>query len=115
MSTLSSGDRIDDAVVVRELNRLRLAWQQRSTATTTATSPPPPTAAPAPGGEALDSFDAVQLHHVLEVCGRHTTLADAGRALFAVTRLQKKSRNDTDRLRKYLLSFDIDPDTVSRA
>jgi len=115
MSTLSSGDRIDDAVVVRELNRLRLAWQQRSTASTTATSPPTPTAAPAPGGEILDSFDAVQLHHVLEVCRRHLTLADAGRALFAVSRLQKKSRNDTDRLRKYLLSFDIDPDTVSRA
>jgi transcriptional regulatory protein RtcR len=35
------------------------------------------------------------------------SLSGAGRALFAQSRTQKKSVNDTDRLRKYFTRFDL--------
>jgi transcriptional regulatory protein RtcR len=35
-------------------------------------------------------------------------LADAGRKLFAVSRAEKATPNDTDRLRKYLARFGLD-------
>jgi transcriptional regulatory protein RtcR len=34
-------------------------------------------------------------------------LADAGRRLFAQSRLEKATANDSDRLRKYLKKFDL--------
>jgi transcriptional regulatory protein RtcR len=113
MTTLCSGDRIDDAVVAREVLRLQRTWQQRSVEPTTPT--PLTVTAPLPTDTALDEFDAVQLQHVLAVCRRCESLAEAGRVLFAVSRQQKKTKNDTDRLRKYLLSFGLDPDVVSRS
>jgi transcriptional regulatory protein RtcR len=99
--------------VAREVARLQRTWQQRSAEPTTPT--PLTVTAPLPTDTALDEFDAVQLQHVLAVCRRSETLAEAGRALFAVSRQQKKTKNDTDRLRKYLLSYGLDPDAVSRA
>ncbi len=114
MGTLCDNGRIDDAVVSREITRLQAAWTT-VTPTTAATSTTA-TVDDELGVGAIDDFDAVQLRHVLEVCRRHHSLADAGRALFAVSRLQKRSRNDTDRLRKYLTSWRIDPDAaVGRA
>ncbi|MGE0232512.1 MAG: sigma 54-interacting transcriptional regulator, partial [Flavobacteriaceae bacterium] len=62
---------------------------------------------------ALDRFDAVQLADVVDVCRRHTTASAAGRALFAHSRLAKKSSNDADRLVKYLARFDLKFDDVS--
>jgi len=55
----------------------------------------------------LDHFDAVQLATVLHSCREHATASSAGRALFAVSRLEKKSSNDADRLTKYLARFDL--------
>ncbi|WP_375772367.1 hypothetical protein [Archangium gephyra] len=57
--------------------------------------------------EALDRFDRAQLAEVLAVCRQARTLSDAGRALFAQSRSQKKSVNDADRLRKYLARFEL--------
>jgi transcriptional regulatory protein RtcR len=62
--------------------------------------------------EQLDLFDRVQLAEVIRVCRRSRTLSDAGRALFAVSRLQRKSANDADRLQKYLARFDLDWEQV---
>jgi transcriptional regulatory protein RtcR len=58
--------------------------------------------------EALDLFDRLQLQAVLEVCRRSSSLADAGRKLFAATRSKRSSLNDSDRLRKYLGRFGLD-------
>jgi len=58
---------------------------------------------------ALDPFDRVQLAYVLRVCAESRSLADAGRALFSVSRTEKKSQNDTDRLRKYLVKHGLEP------
>lgn len=55
----------------------------------------------------LDPFDAVQLAYVVTVCRQSKTVSEAGRRLFAVSRVQKKSSNDSDRLRKYLAKYEL--------
>jgi transcriptional regulatory protein RtcR len=61
----------------------------------------------------LDPFDKPQLAHVLRVCARSRTLSEAGRELFAVSRKQKTSSNDADRLRKYLARFGLTWDAIA--
>lgn len=128
MGTLCDGGRITDSVVDAEVDRLQQQWNRRRPMPP-ATPPAPPTSASsapmASGGASvsavlaglvnvddLDDFAAVQLAHVVVVCRRSASLAAAGRALFAVSRTQKKAVNDTDRLRKYLMGNGIDPDDV---
>jgi transcriptional regulatory protein RtcR len=57
--------------------------------------------------ENLDRFDAVQLACVIRECRNSRSLSDAGRRLFAMSRLQKSNPNDADRLRKYLGKFSL--------
>jgi len=61
----------------------------------------------------VDPFDRPQLSYVVAVCRRSRSLSAAGRELFAVSREQKSSANDADRLRKYLARFDLDFDRVT--
>lgn len=56
----------------------------------------------------LDIFDRAQLASVIRICRASKSLSAAGRRLFAVSRIEKKSRNDADRLRKYLEKFGLD-------
>ncbi len=46
--------------------------------------------------------------------GAFNTMSAAGRELFAISRLQKSSGNDADRLRKYLLRFDLSFESLNR-
>ncbi len=62
----------------------------------------------------IDPFDAVQLAYVIEVCYQHSSQAAAGRYLYASSRNQLKSNNDSDRLRKYLLKFGLRFDGLKR-
>jgi len=55
----------------------------------------------------LDEFDRVQLAGVIRICRQSANLSAAGRRLFAASRSQKASRNDADRLRKYLARFGL--------
>ena len=57
--------------------------------------------------EELDPFDAVQLTYVVDVCRKSKNISEAGRTLFAVSREQKKTANDSDRLRKYLAKYEL--------
>ncbi len=105
MATLASGGRITTDVLAGELDRLGRAWRE-----------------PLPeGGDltilepllgpdklaALDLFDAVQLAAVVRVCRESASLAEAGRKLFACSRLKRSVANDSDRLRKYLHRFGL--------
>jgi transcriptional regulatory protein RtcR len=54
-----------------------------------------------------DPFDSVQLGFVIETCKRYKSIAEAGRYLFNHSRKQRKTSNDTDRLRKYLSSHGL--------
>jgi transcriptional regulatory protein RtcR len=100
MATLAEGGRIDKALVDEEIARLEAAWGG---------STPQNSRVDAIFGKdvALDRFDRVQLEDVLAVCARSRSLSEAGRELFAVSRAQKSSSNDADRLRKYLARFGL--------
>ena len=105
MATLSAGGRIDVGIVEAEISVLQQLWQtpddhgddeallrqcldERTAAT-------------------IDPFDRVQLAYVIRTCVESRSLSDAGRQLFAISRLQKSIANDADRLRKYLARFGL--------
>lgn len=64
----------------------------------------------------LDPFDIGQLAQVIRTCQTSQSISEAGRKLFAVSREERASRNDADRLRKYLAKFDLSwGDLVARS
>jgi transcriptional regulatory protein RtcR len=97
MGTLAPRGRIRSEEVGQEVGRLRRSWQR--------------------GGEEdglegllkgeIDSFDRVQLAHVVKVCRDSKTLSDAGRKLFSESRKKKANPNDSDRVRKFLSKFGL--------
>ncbi len=102
MATLAPAGRIDVATVREEETRLAAAWQ-RADATADADALLQEVLGEA--STALDRFDRAQLADVIDVCRQSATLSEAGRQLFAVSRRARTSRNDADRLRKYLARF----------
>ena len=108
MATLAEGGRITQAVAAEEIARLTGAWEAAAADRPAADTRDPRVAALlADIGEALDPFDEVQLAHVLSVCLKSSTLADAGRKLYAISIQRRRSSNDSDRLRKYLGKFGL--------
>jgi transcriptional regulatory protein RtcR len=110
MATLCGGGRIGEELVAEETARLRRQWRG---------------SAPADQAEevlagflgeraaTIDRFDRVQLAEVIRVCRSVRTLSQAGRELFAVSRLERRSVNDADRLQKYLARFGLAFDQIS--
>jgi transcriptional regulatory protein RtcR len=131
LCTLAEGGRITDADVDGEIARLEADWQRDAGGggvTPAAAGERAPAVSPRGDGDdallagllgherlaALDRFDRVQLAEVLRCCRRHGSLSGAGRELFAVSRLQRATANDADRLRKYLARFGLDIAAVRR-
>ena len=118
MATLAESGRINDAIVDGEVARLRQLWRPvrafsadpDATAATTAVDLDSLLGTDAVAQ--LDPFDALQLEAVVRVCRASKSLSDAGRKLFAVSRLAKRQPNDADRLKKYLARFDLSWDDV---
>ncbi len=105
MATLAPHGRITTEVVDEEIKRLNAFWRRATDDDQTDAI-----IEDVLGMEAaarLDRFDAVQLAIVLQTCREHMTASSASRALFAISRLEKKSTNDADRLTKYLARFGI--------
>jgi transcriptional regulatory protein RtcR len=104
MAMLAEGGQITLQAVRDEIERLRESWKR-----------------PHPGGRseilrrylaekdaaALDLFERVQLQEVLHVCSTARSLSDAGRTLFSESRKARSSKNDADRVRKYLAKYDL--------
>ena len=59
------------------------------------------------GLEQIDPFDRPQLALVIRTCQRSRSAADAGRALFSVSREARSTKNDGDRVAKYLKRFGL--------
>lgn len=106
LATLANAGRIQTEGVDEEIARLRAQW-------TDGTGLSPLHALLGEAVNELDRFDRVQLEDVVRVCARARSLSAAGRELFAVSRTQRASTNDADRLRKYLAKFGLDWETVS--
>lgn len=104
MCTLAPRGRITQAMVAAEVETLRSTWQHASR------DPDMRLLVTHLGEEAIniDEFDRVQLAAVIRVCQQSASLSAAGRRLFAASRAAKESRNDADRLRKYLGKFGLD-------
>ncbi len=105
LATLADNGRISTSQVALEADRLRWQWQ----AGTVPDAEPEVLLEELLGSEAkkLDCFDQIQLQAVIKICRKHTSLSDAGRELFNVSRSQRAVVNDADRLRKYLLKFGL--------
>lgn len=104
LSTLADGGRITDEMVRQELQRLSKLWGNE---TETVQSGLTDILSSWQLAE-LDLFDRLQLQAVLAVCRDCKSLSEAGRKLFAVSRVQRGSTNDADRLRKYLARFGLE-------
>ena len=102
MATLSTGGRIDLATVRAEIARSCRPGQEASR------RDPLAVLLGADCVQRFDRFDLAQLREAVAVCRASRTLAEAGRKLFAVSRLEKRSINDSDRLSKYLARFGLD-------
>jgi transcriptional regulatory protein RtcR len=113
MATLAPGGRITREGVDEELERLRAAWAKSGPRQESSVDLVVQVLGEERAAE-LDRFDRAQLAEVIAVCRQARSLSDAGRALFAQSRAQKKSVNDADRLRKYLARFGLDWAEVSR-
>jgi transcriptional regulatory protein RtcR len=99
LATLADRGRIGIALVEAEIVRLLWQWQMDAES-----SPMPNTRF----GAEMDLFDQMQLESVIAVCRQHSSLSEAGRALFNASRTQRSVVNDADRLRKYLLKHGLD-------
>jgi transcriptional regulatory protein RtcR len=108
MATLADGGRISETLVREEVARLQAAWSPVKDETLSGLFTDAQL-------DELDLFDRLQLQAILTVCRESNSAADAGRKLFAVTRKQRSSINDSDRLRKYLGRFGLDWARVTRA
>ncbi|MCH2097932.1 MAG: RNA repair transcriptional activator RtcR family protein, partial [Pseudomonadales bacterium] len=108
LATLAGERRIDIALVREEIERLRRTWRRPGGSSDSGDRSVLESCLGKEGANAIDPFDQAQLASVIETCRRSETLSDAGRALFAVSRMAKRSRNDADRLRKYLSRFGLD-------
>ena len=106
MATLAPAGRVTVEEVRDEAERLRRAW--RATRPVQGRGDGDALLERVLPGVALDRFDRAQLAEVVRVCRAQPTMAAAGRALFAVSREQRSSRNDGDRLRKYLARFGLE-------
>lgn len=102
MATLAEQGRINLPLVDEEIDRLKSHWQGN-----TSVQLPVELAD-------IDLFEQSQLETVLNVCRASTSLSEAGRQLFAVSRQQKKQPNDADRLRKYLARFGLSWEEVRK-
>jgi transcriptional regulatory protein RtcR len=108
LATLAEGGRITTEDVKAEILRLQWIWADAGGQTSSSGTEVSDTELTALlADQPLDPFDAVQLKSVIQVCRHSSSLSDAGRQLFAVSRLQRSVVNDADRLRKYLARFDL--------
>ncbi len=109
LAMLSEGGRIGLEDVEKEIGRLSSEWEQEEG------NGPETDVASLLGEKAagsMDLFDRIQLGEVIRICRGCSTMAEAGRALFSVSRRSRVKLNDSDRLRKYLQRFGIDWEMV---
>lgn len=104
LATLAEGGRIADALVEQEIQRLNKLWGPQAEPEAAVLSG---LLSPEQLAE-LDLFDRLQLQAVVAACRECRSLSEAGRRLFAVSRTQRGSSNDADRLRKYLGRFGLE-------
>ncbi len=105
MATLAPQGRITVEAVEGEIRRLKASWRNSAQSLSNDDILIEILGRDAVAG--LDLFDSAQLSAVVRICREYANISAAGRALFASSRLEKKSSNDADRLSKYLARFGL--------
>ena len=106
MGTLAARGRIRVEEVEEEIVRLRASWHRASEEQVTEMVALSEVFTSEELAE-IDAFDRVQIAHVLAVCRRSKTMAEAGRELFAASRRKRVKTNDSDRVKKFLEKWGI--------
>lgn len=106
MATLADGGRIREDEVESEIGRLEATWPSSAAGGTAAfncgmVSRLLPDAR-------MDAYDEARAEAVLRAVKDTSSMAEAGRALFAVSREERKSVNDSHRVRVLLASWGLD-------
>ena len=114
MATLADGARIDVAQVDDEIERLATQWRTGDVSRADVDDDGLLELLGPARVAAIDRFDRVQLAEVVRVCRGSANLSEAGRELFAASRARRTSRNDADRLRKYLARFELEFADIKR-
>jgi transcriptional regulatory protein RtcR len=107
MATLCDGGRISVAEVDDEVERLRTQWHAGGSPDRGGRAGLLVSLLPRTRLASLDRFERVQLEEVIRVCREASSLSEAGRLLFAASRVARRSTNDADRLRKYLARYGL--------
>jgi transcriptional regulatory protein RtcR len=108
MSTLCENGRIQVSDVAAECEALSRAWGTRNTRHCPQSTESLLERVLGDRAKNMDSFEQVQLQHVLEIIMATSSLAEAGRQLFSASRQAKANPNDSDRIRKYLSRWGLD-------
>lgn len=110
MATLSDGGRISMQIVTEEIQRLRANWCLRRDVNKYSLSPTEIL------GDFLDDtiliemdyYEQIKLAGVIATCQQCSTMAQAGRKLFNVSRTLKSSNNDSHRIKQILSRYGLD-------
>ena len=113
MATLANGERIGLNEVSAEIRRLEQIWAVEPQTSTVLFSNLDQILSAEQIAQ-IDEFDRIQLEGVIEICRKSKSMADAGRRLFSVSREQRQSSNDSDRVKKYLAKFGLSWNDVSK-
>ena len=111
LATLAPQGRIQTEQVAAEIERLKWLWAEEADSDDLLHKGSSEKADNYPDKidwENLDLFDRLQLQNVIDECRKHQNMAQAGRALFHVSRNSRAKTNDSDRLRKYLQKFGLE-------
>lgn len=111
LATLAPQGRIQTEQVAAEIERLKWLWAEEADSDDLVSKRSSEKADNYPDKidwENLDLFDRLQLQSVIDECRKHQNMAQAGRALFHVSRNSRAKTNDSDRLRKYLQKFGLE-------
>jgi transcriptional regulatory protein RtcR len=107
LATLSSGELIRSETVEKEIQRLKQLWSIQTTQNQSKDVDILLKYLDQRQLSEIDEFDQIQLRGVLQVCENAKSMADAGRQLFAASRQQRNTTNDSDRVKKYLARFGL--------
>lgn len=106
LGTLAPSGRIDKVTVRDEIERCRENCKRECADDASEVQ------LPADFETRYDPFDIAQLKYTIKICQNSKNISEAGRKLFAVSRTQRKTVNDTDRLTKYLAKFNLTFDHI---
>ncbi|WP_226668397.1 RNA repair transcriptional activator RtcR [Microbulbifer aggregans] len=106
MATLSDGGRITEKIVDEEILRLNQKWQGSGGSAIRLRTTIDDVLGSGSSDE-MDFYDQLKLAALVEVCKQSSSMAEAGRKLFNISRLKKTSSNDSHRVKQLLSKYGI--------